>query len=77
MRRKLIATSIRSRLSSDRRQIILEIDGAEPGVSVSFTTEAMKRLLTSVAWLQEIQAQPDHARSSCDVLMFPVRDECQ
>ncbi len=77
MRPKLTATSIRSRLSSDRRRIILEIDDADTGVSVSFTTEVMRRLLTSVAWLQETQSPPETTRSGCDVLLFPVRDECR
>jgi hypothetical protein len=44
---------------------------------VSFTTEVMRRLLTSVAWLQETQSPPETTRSGCDVLLFPVRDECR
>ncbi len=75
MRRQFTATAIRSRLSSDRRQIILEIDGAEPGVSVAFNTEVMKRLITTVTWLQETQVQDgaDAFAPASNVVAFPVR----
>ena len=77
MRRQFTATSIRSRLSSDRRQIILEIDGTGPGVSVAINPDVMKGLISSVAWLQETQpgAPPEGKIRESNVLRFPPRTE--
>jgi hypothetical protein len=75
MRPQITASVIRPRISGDRRQIILDIDGREgQPVSVAFEAGTLRRLLESLVWLED-EAAPTALRAGrtpSNITYFPA-----